>query len=89
MKTSAREYGHSAEVEQETIRAVVVAYAEGKIELGRPKPTRGGLSNIRNAPSFLPAKERFKDLKSLPKPYNAESIARFLGWMIGKQRVSA
>lgn len=78
------EYGTSAEVEQETIRAVVEAYAEGKIELKKPKGV--GLSSVRNAPSFRIAnQEGFKALKSLPKPYNAKSIARFLGWMSGKQ----
>ncbi len=79
------EFGTSAAVEQETIRAVVLAYAEGKIELKKPPMNDGGLSSLRNAPSFLKAKERFKDVKSLPKPYNAESIARFLGWMSGDQ----
>ncbi len=82
---NANEYGTSAEVEQETIRAVVEAYADGKIELPKPQQMDGGLSSIRNAPSFLRASKRFNNLKSLPKPYNATSIAKFLGWMCGKQ----
>jgi len=79
------EWRTSSEIEQETIRAVVTAYAEGKIELPRPVMAKGGMSSLRNAPSFTLAKERFNDLKSLPKPYNAESIAKFLGWMSGDQ----
>ena len=70
----------TSEIEQETIRAVVLAYAEGKIELPRPVMAKGGMSSLRNAPSFTLAKERFNDLKSLPKPYNAESIAEAEGW---------
>lgn len=38
---NANEYGHAAAVEQETIRAVVEAYAEGKIELEKPKTGQG------------------------------------------------
>ncbi len=42
--------------------------------------TGGG---VRVAPSFR--QTTFNTLKSGDKPYNAESIARFLGWMSGKQ----
>lgn len=90
---NANEYGHSAEVEQETIRAVVQAYADGKIELEKPKPMgKGGFKAVRMAPKFAVIK--FKGVKFNPedKPYNAESIARFLQgstkhgrWMCGKQ----
>jgi len=80
-----QEWGTSAAVEQETIRAVVEAYAAGKIELPKVKnPDRGG--GLRNAPGFRQA--TFKTIKSWGqplKPYNAESIARFLGWMSGDQ----
>jgi hypothetical protein len=82
-----QEFGTNAQVEQATIRAVVEAYAEGKIELEKPKGEGkdSGLRNVRNAPSFLPARNQFNDLKLVPKPYNAESIARFLGWWSGDQ----
>ena len=81
----------TSESEQETIRAVVLAYAEGKIELQRPKGVGkdGGLRNVRNAPSFCPASKQFNDLKLLPKPYNAESIAKFLGWMSSRSITAA
>lgn len=78
-----QEFGTSAKIEQETIRAVVLAYAEGKIELIKPKAGKGSGKGLRYAPSFLVAKEDFKGLKIFP--YNAESIARFLGWMSGNQ----
>ncbi len=71
---NANEYGHSAEIEQETIRAVVVAYADGKIELGKPKKP----GHVRYARSFR--KGKFSDSK-LTHPYTDESIAKFLGWI--------
>lgn len=74
------EYRTSAEVEQETVRAVVDAYAAGEIELEKPGSTKA--RNTRYAPSFR-VDFAFKDDKR--KPYNAESIAEFLGWMSGKQ----
>jgi hypothetical protein len=82
---NADEYGTSATVEQETIRAVVDAYAEGKIELEKPSMSRGGASSVRYAPHFAKG-ERFTTDKSFP--YNAESIARFLGWMTPGGQVS-
>ncbi len=77
------DFGTNAAIEQETNRAVVLAYAEGKIELEKPSMSRGGASSVRYAPSFCKVGERFKVDKSFP--YNAESIARFLGWMSGEQ----
>ena len=43
---------------------------------------------FRNAPSFRPAGKKFNKDKFL-KPYNAESIAKFLGWMSGRSIDSA
>lgn len=65
------EWGTSAAVEQETIRAVVEAYAEGQIELPAVAPRARGL---RNAPSFVPR-------AGGDKPYTAQSVGAFLGWM--------
>ena len=75
----------SSRIEQETVRAVVYAYADGKIELEKPKTEGTGVKRLRIAPRFIPV--IFKDIKNKPDPkvYNAESIARFLGWMSGKQ----
>jgi hypothetical protein len=79
-------------IEQETIRAVVQAYAEGKIELEKPAALesdspKARATGIRVAPSFRQTALCFKDLKTQThlKPYNAESVARFLGWMCGDQ----
>ena len=60
----------------------MLAYADGKIELGKPSMKKGGASSVRHAPHFARG-ERFNDLKSFP--YNAQSIALFLGWMSGNQ----
>jgi len=81
-----QEWGTNALIEQETIRAVVLAYADGDIELKKPKLGERGGKGLRNAPGFRIVKGAdFKGLKNCPKPYNAESIARFLGWMSGDQ----
>jgi len=69
------EWGTSAAVEHETVRAVVEAYAAGKIELPTPSPKS---RQLRYAPSFV------RDLASSSleaKPYTAREIAEFLGWM--------
>lgn len=62
-------------VTMETVRAVVLAYAEGKIVL-TPPPSRTTPSHIRHAPSFV--------LTSIVHngghPYTIDSIAEFLGW---------
>ena len=79
------EWSSNAVVEQETIRAVIQAYADGKIELERPKTKGTGVKGFRIAPNFSCV--IFNDIKnkSDAKVYNAESIARFLGWMSGNQ----
>lgn len=65
------EWGAVAAVEQETVRAVVEAYASGTIEL--PKPgSQGG--KTRNAPSFVFSHG------SCEKPYTAETVQEFLGF---------
>ena len=71
------EWGTSASVEHETIRAVVEAYAEGRIELEPPSPDTNARS-IRYAPSFT-----LGDDVGAPRhrPYTAERLASFLGWM--------
>lgn len=71
------EWGTSAWVEQETVRAVVEAYAEGKIALPLPDP-KTDKRWLRYAPSFL-----LGDAPDARRehPYTVESIAAFLGWL--------
>lgn len=73
------EWGTNASVEHETVRAVVEAYAEGKIEL--PKISlEAKKEHIRYAPSFTPGKlDDFFVQKN--RTYNGQTIAEFLGWL--------
>lgn len=73
---NANEYGSSTIIEQETIRAVVEAFAEGKIQL--PKPKRIDAA-IRYAPSFM-KENSGPNQPAKGKPYTADTIAMFLGW---------
>jgi len=70
------EWGTSAAVEHETVRAVVEAYAEGQIELPRPRPKT---PRLRYAPSFIVDPD--VPLARAEHPYTAQSIADFLGWL--------
>lgn len=71
------EWGTSAAVEHETVRAVVEAYAEGRIEL--PPPAKSvAKQQIRYAPLFTagdvpPA--------GAERPYIGQTLAEFLGWL--------
>jgi len=67
------EWGATALVEQETVRAVVLGYAEGRIKLS--KPNHQGL--IRYAPSFN-AQEAFARASAFP--YTNPTLADFLDW---------
>ena len=70
------EWGTSAVVEHETIRAVVEAYAEGKVDLAAPKTKIK--ADLRYAPSFvLGSGER----PVSHRPYTAETIGTFIGWV--------
>ncbi|MEK6277745.1 MAG: ParB/RepB/Spo0J family partition protein [Actinomycetota bacterium] len=69
------EWGTSASVEQETVRAVVEAYAEDQI--GLPPPT-GTKTQTRYAPSFIPGDP---DRADGAHPYTAQTVAEFLGWV--------
>jgi ParB-like nuclease domain len=68
------EWGTSASIEQETVRAVVEAFADGKIEL--PPPTQGA-REIRYAPSFVVSPEVIAQREH---PYTIRGVATFLGW---------
>jgi chemotaxis protein histidine kinase CheA len=74
------EWGTSAAVEQETVRAVVEGYAAGRIHLQPPPPH----SQVRYAPSFVlgrdPSLTTMKDTL-IRYPYTAQTVAHFLGWL--------
>jgi hypothetical protein len=59
-------------IEQETCRAVIEGYAQGKLHLEPPT----GQGTIRYAPSFL----RPPRTQKTNYPYTAESVAKFIGW---------
>jgi len=62
-------------IEQETIRAVIKAYAAGTIKLSKPdKKSRA--DQVRNAPDFTPGCAHGSDAH----PYTAETIQEFLGF---------
>ena len=71
------EWGTTASVEHETIRAVIEAYSDGKIELPAPDPSTSK-SLIRWAPSFVPGDGG----EPAPhRPYTAQTLAAFIGWL--------
>jgi hypothetical protein len=71
------EYGHNALVDQETVRAAVLAYAAGKIAL--PKPNgRTSYNQLFYAPSFTPGND--PGYTSNSHPYTTETLGQFLGW---------
>jgi chemotaxis protein histidine kinase CheA len=76
------EWGSSASIEHETVRAVVEAYGAGQIQLPEPGPlTR----NLRSAPSFTIGAA---GAPRPPRPYTGSEIAAFLGWSIDKVQES-
>jgi ParB-like chromosome segregation protein Spo0J len=70
------EWGSDADVEQETVRAIVRGYADGRIKLG-DLPAKTAKTSVRYAPSFAigdgagPAKDH---------PYTTAMLIEFLGW---------
>lgn len=70
------EWHTSSAVEQETIRAVVLAYAAGKIELATPKRT--DKKHLRYAPHFT--RGMTCEEGSEVRPYTDQTVADFLGW---------
>jgi len=70
------EWGTDANVRQETVRAVIQAYADGLISLS-PVPAHTPGSRIRYAPSFS---TNVQD-RSLEHPYTAQTLAEFVGWL--------
>jgi hypothetical protein len=75
-----QEWGTSAAIEIETVRAVVTAYAAGKISLADPGPDVP-VSRCRFAPFFTIAE--VPDT-SPERAYTAATVAPFLGWSVDK-----
>ena len=71
------EWGHDATVERETVKAVIEAYADGRIKLPKP-PKRTKAQVIRYAPSCI-AGASSPPAGDHP-PYTSETISKFLGW---------
>ena len=70
------EWGSSSLIEQETIRTIVKALGEGKIELPLPRATGGGDGKLRYAPSF----QSVGAISERPEMgYTAATISNFLG----------
>jgi ParB-like nuclease domain len=70
------EWGSSVQVEHETVRAVVEAYAKGQIHLDRPLLYS---YTWRCAPSFAERNPGTSGADD-PHPYTANGVAAFLGW---------
>jgi len=72
------EWGSSSLIEQETIRTIVKALGEGKIEL--PKAVKGtSRGTVRRAPSFLVHADGDEDSERSESSYTAGTISKFLG----------
>jgi ParB-like chromosome segregation protein Spo0J len=79
------EWGASAEVEQETVRAAVQAFAEGKIKLAEPKVMSANAKKAENvkvrfAPSFVAVSFSRRRENENGKVYTAKTVAEFLNW---------
>lgn len=79
------EWGASAEVEQETVRTAVQAFAEGKIKLAEPKVMSANAKKAENvkvrfAPSFIAVSFSRRRENENVKVYTAKTVAEFLNW---------
>lgn len=72
------EWAHNAEIDQETVRAVVRAFADSRIELPTVNSRRGAGEGVtRYAPWFKVGKSI---LARAEKGYTVNTVASFLGW---------
>ncbi len=72
------EWGTSASVEHETIRAVVEACADGRIHLPAV-PSKTPQSQIRHAPSFVPGADVPR--ARAEHSYTVQTLAQYIGWL--------
>jgi hypothetical protein len=70
------EWGSSADIEAETVRAIIKGYGNGRIELP-PVPIKNADKHTRYAPRFNPADDSGT---SSDHPYTPNTLAKFLGW---------
>jgi hypothetical protein len=88
------EWGHSAAVEHETVRATIEAYADGRVQLRKPKDIN--TKQTWYAPSFrvgflgevitTPESNGGKRVATKDKPYNSTTLGEFLGWQDASRR---
>jgi ParB-like nuclease domain len=64
-------------VDIETVHAVVKAFAEGKIQLGRVEISKHNKPHVRYAPSFVPGS--FSQSENVA--YTSQTVGEFLGWI--------
>lgn len=82
-----QEWSTSATVEQESVRAVILAYGAGKIKLPRPDP-KASLAKLRFAPSFLQGGDDPNvHLDHKRRRYTSATVAKFMGWQKEKVRI--
>lgn len=80
------EWGTSAWIEMETVKAVVEAFGEGKIQLQKPSKL-GAAAQFRKAPSFAKL-EQGESRGDTSRLYNSVTIANFIGWYPDKVKVA-
>lgn len=74
------EWGHSTTIEQETVRSIIAAYAEGRIKLPAVKRNAGSGVALRIAPSFRATGRPISAQEEMANAYTADTLAEFLGW---------
>jgi hypothetical protein len=75
------EWGSNAQIEMETVKAVVQAFAEGKIKLKAVSSGKGTQVGFRCAPSFLKVGSNGISSGDRRNVYNAQTVAEFIGWV--------
>ena len=81
------QWGASATVEQETVRAAVIGLAEGKLKKVPEVPKDTPKSKIRTAPNFAMAGSFQRSgaaHEGQDAKYTSETIATYLGWNLDK-----
>jgi hypothetical protein len=75
-QSSMENYANDFTVAMETVRAVVTAYGDGRIELEKPPP-KTSRDQLRYAPSFV---QGCAGTRARACPYTSETIRNFLEW---------